>query len=73
MDAPAEAALAGKGLLRPGRGAGGVQSAGREDSPGQDFHFNDEAAAGGRELGPGDTGKNRFGSDPPWNPSSFSS
>lgn len=31
---------------------GVYKSAGREDSPGQDFHFNDKAAGGGGELGP---------------------
>lgn len=68
VDAPVEAELAGKELRAPGRGVGSVQSAGREDSPGQDFHFNDKAAGGGRELGPGDMDKNRFGSDPPLEP-----
>lgn len=42
--------------------------AGKEDSPGQDFHFNDKAAGDGRVLGPGDMDKNQFGSDPPLEP-----
>lgn len=47
---------------------GVCKSAGIEDSPGQDFHFNDTAAVGGGELGPGDMDKNQFGSDPPLEP-----
>lgn len=68
VHAPVEAELTEKELLRPGRGVGSVQSARREHSPGQDFHFNDQAAGGGRELGPGAMDKNQFGSDPPLEP-----
>lgn len=47
---------------------GVCKSAGIEDSPEQDFHFNDMAPGVRGELGPGDTDKNQFGSDPTLEP-----